>query len=103
MDTELGHLRPEDKARFVPEEKKVGKKAGGGDGPDLSSLGPPLSAAEGAATALRVASSPEVEGITGRYVADLEVTELTPVASDVDAAARLWSATEDLLADLGVR
>ncbi len=102
VDTELGHLRPEDKARFVPEEKKPAKKGGGG-GPDLSSLGPPLSPEEGAATSIRVASSPEVEGITGRYFADSEVKELTPVASDAEAAARLWRATEALLAELGAQ
>ncbi len=103
VDTELGHLRPEDKARFVPEEKKPSKKAGGGGGPDLSSLGPPLAPEEGAATSIRVASSPEVEGITGRYFTDSEVTELTPVASDAEAAAKLWRATEELLAELGVQ
>jgi NAD(P)-dependent dehydrogenase (short-subunit alcohol dehydrogenase family) len=102
VDTELGHLRPEDKARFVPEEKKSAKKGGGG-GPDLSSLGPPLSPEEGAATSVRVASSPEVEGITGRYFADLEVAELTPVASDAEAAAKLWRASEALLAELAAR
>jgi len=102
VDTELGHLRPEDKARFVPEEKKPAKKGGGG-GPDLSSLGPPLSPEEGAATSIRVASSPEVEGITGHYFADSEVKELTPVASDAEAAARLWRATEALLAELGAQ
>ena len=101
--TELGHLRPEDKARFVPEEKKATKKTGGGGGPDLSSLGPPISPQEGAATSIRVASSFEVEGITGRYFSDSEVTELTPVASDAEAAARLWRATEELLTDLGVQ
>jgi NAD(P)-dependent dehydrogenase (short-subunit alcohol dehydrogenase family) len=102
VETELGHLRPEDKARFVREDKKPSKKTGGGDGPDLSSLGPPLSPEEGAATSIRVASSPEVEGVTGRYFADSEVTEVTPVASDAEAAARLWRATEELLAGLGI-
>jgi NAD(P)-dependent dehydrogenase (short-subunit alcohol dehydrogenase family) len=102
VETELGHLRPEDKARFVREDRKPSKKTGGGDGPDLSSLGAPLSPEEGAATSIRVASSPEVEGVTGRYFADSEVTEVTPVASDAEAAARLWRATEELLAGLGI-
>ncbi len=100
VETELGHLRPEDKARFVREEKKPAKKSAGGGGPDLSSLGPPLSPEEGAATSILVASSPEVEGITGRYFADSVVTEITPIAADGEAAARLWGATEELLASL---
>jgi NAD(P)-dependent dehydrogenase (short-subunit alcohol dehydrogenase family) len=99
VETELGHLRPEDKARFVPEIREKTAKKGGG-GPDLSSLGPPLSPEEGAATSILVASSPEVEGITGRYFADSEVCELTPVGADTAAAARLWEATEKLLESL---
>ena len=100
VGTELGHLRPEDKARFVRSEQKPAKKAGAGGGPDLSALGEPLSPEEGAATSILVASSSEVEGITGRYFADCEITELTPVAADPEAAARLWDETEKLLAGL---
>jgi NAD(P)-dependent dehydrogenase (short-subunit alcohol dehydrogenase family) len=101
VDTELGRLRPEDKARFVREEKKPGKKSGAA-GPDLSSLGEPLTAEVGAATSILVASSPSVEGVTGRYFADSEVEELSPIAADPAAAARLWVETERLLDRLGV-
>jgi NAD(P)-dependent dehydrogenase (short-subunit alcohol dehydrogenase family) len=99
--TELGHLRPEDKARFVRQEKKPTKKSGGGGGPDLSALGEPLTAEQGAATSIYVASSPEVDGITGRYFEECAVAELTPVAADPAAAARLWEETEKILAALG--
>jgi NAD(P)-dependent dehydrogenase (short-subunit alcohol dehydrogenase family) len=104
VDTELGHLRPEDKARFVRSEGNRGAKEkkssnGKADGPDLSSLGQPLTPEQGAFTSIKVASSPEVEGITGCYFADGEVCELTPVGGDLDAAARLWLATEKLLAE----
>ena len=99
VETELGQLRPEDKARFVRSENKSGKKKSG-SGPDLSSLGAPLSAEEGAATSILVASSPTVEGISGRYFADCQVTELTPMAADPAPAKRLWTATEAILADL---
>ncbi len=101
--TELGHLRPEDEARFVKPEKKVGKKSGqkSDSGPDLSALGEPLSAKEGAATSILVASSPEVEGISGRYFADCNVEELTPIAADPEPAKRLWLATEEILRGLG--
>jgi NAD(P)-dependent dehydrogenase (short-subunit alcohol dehydrogenase family) len=100
VDTELGHLRPEDKARFVRQEQKRVKKAGDGGGPDLSALGEPLSAEQGAATSIYVASYPEVEGITGRYFEDCAVSELTPVAADPKAAIRLWEETEKILAGL---
>ena len=100
--TELGHLRPEDKARFVREEKRPEKKkSSGGGGPDLSALGEPLTAEQGAATSICVAASPEVEGITGRYFEDCALSELTPVAADPEAAARLWEETEKILAALG--
>ena len=101
VGTELGHLRPEDKARFVRSEQKPAKKSGGGGGPDLSALGEPLSPEEGAATSILVAASPDVEGVTGRYFSDSEATELTPVAADAVAAARLWDETEKLLSALG--
>ena len=100
VDTELGHLRPEDKARFVPETREKTAKKKGSGGPDLSALGPPLTPEQGAATSILVASSPEVEGISGRYFADSEVCELTPVGADRAAAARLWDATEKLLEGL---
>jgi len=103
VDTELGRLRPEDKARFVREEEKPAKKKGGGGGPDLSALGEPLSAEEGAATSILVAASPEVEGITGKYFADCQVTELTPVGADTEAASLLWEKTEEILASLEPR
>jgi NAD(P)-dependent dehydrogenase (short-subunit alcohol dehydrogenase family) len=103
VGTELGHLRPEDKQRFVREETKPGKKTGGGGAPDLSALGEPLSPEEGAETSIYVASSAEVEGITGCYFADRAVVELTPVAADLDAAARLWKETEKILASLASR
>ena len=71
--------------------------ASGGDGPDLSALGEPLTAEQGAATSIYVATSPEVEGITGRYFEDCGVSELPPVAADTAAAARLWDETEKIL------
>jgi NAD(P)-dependent dehydrogenase (short-subunit alcohol dehydrogenase family) len=99
VDTELGRLRPEDKERFVRSEKKPsGPKSGGG--PDLSSLGQALSAEEGAATSILVAASPTVDEVTGRYFADSEISDLTPVALDPEPAAQLWAATEAILEGL---
>lgn len=106
VDTELGHLRPEDKARFAKGEnagaRPAQKKSAGGEsgGPDLSALGTPLTATEGAATSIHVATSPAVEGVSGRYFADCQIEELTPIGADGEAARRLWDATEKLLASL---
>ncbi|MFK7894589.1 MAG: SDR family oxidoreductase [Myxococcota bacterium] len=105
--TELGHLRPEDEARFVKPEKKSAPKTAGASnsasesGPDLSALGEPISAKEGAATSILVASSLEVDGVSGRYFADSKAEELTPIAADPAPARRLWEATEELLRELG--
>ena len=98
VDTELGQRRPEDEARFVSSESTPGEE--GDSAPDLSSLGPPISAEDGAATSIHVASSPSVEGISGRYFADCQVEEVTPIAAATEPAARLWTATEAILANL---
>jgi NAD(P)-dependent dehydrogenase (short-subunit alcohol dehydrogenase family) len=102
VDTELGHLRPEDKLRFGhgDKPKKPASEKKSDSGPDLSALGTPLTPMEGAATSILVASSPEVEGTSGRYFADSKVEELTPVGGDLEAAKRLWDATEKILASL---
>jgi retinol dehydrogenase 12 len=51
---------------------------------------------EGAKTSIYLASSPEVEGITGKYFARVKSAEPTRAAQDQAAAARLWALSEDL-------
>jgi short-subunit dehydrogenase len=51
---------------------------------------------EGADTAIYLASSPGVEGITGKYFADREAIPSSPLSYDEEIAQRLWQISEDL-------
>jgi len=57
-----------------------------------------ISAEEGAKTSIYVASSPEVEGVTGRYF--VKSKEALPAAAALDdsAARRLWEVSEAMTA-----
>jgi retinol dehydrogenase 14 len=52
--------------------------------------------AQGAVTPVYLASSPEVEGVTGRYFAGRKPRTSSKVSYDTAAAARLWQASADL-------
>jgi retinol dehydrogenase 14 len=52
---------------------------------------------QGAATSIYLASSPEVEGITGKYFANGQPRTSSKASYDVDAAARLWQVSADLV------
>jgi hypothetical protein len=52
--------------------------------------------AQGAGTPIYLASSPEVEGITGRYYADRKPKTSSKTSYNTTAAARLWQASIDL-------
>ena len=54
--------------------------------------------AQGARTPVYLASSPEVEGITGRYYADRKPKTSSKASYNTAAAARLWQASIDLVA-----
>ena len=51
---------------------------------------------KGAATSIHLASSPDVDGITGRYFASCREASTTRHAKDDRAAARLWSLSEEI-------
>ncbi len=53
-------------------------------------------AAQGAVTPVYLASSPQVEGVTGRYFANRKPKTSAKAAYDTAAAARLWQASADL-------
>lgn len=53
-----------------------------------------LSAERGAATSIYLATSPDVEGVSGRYFIDCAPATPHPAALDEDAARRLWSLSE---------
>ena len=52
--------------------------------------------AQGAATPVYLACSPEVEGVTGRYFASRKPTTSSKASYDTTAAARLWQASAGL-------
>ena len=55
------------------------------------------SPARGAETPIFLASSPDVEGVSGRYFANGKPKESNTVSYDLEAAARLWQASADLV------
>ncbi len=52
--------------------------------------------AQGAETSIYLASSPEVEGVTGKYFVDSEETPSSPASHDEEAARRLWEISEQM-------
>jgi retinol dehydrogenase 14 len=52
---------------------------------------------KGAATSIYLASSPEIEGVTGKYFADSKPKTSSPSSYDTAAAARLWQISVDLV------
>jgi NAD(P)-dependent dehydrogenase (short-subunit alcohol dehydrogenase family) len=55
-----------------------------------------LSAEKGADTGVYLASSPDVEGITGKYFVKRRQEEPSVEAGDMEAAAKLWNLSEKL-------
>ncbi len=53
--------------------------------------------AKGARTSVYVASSPQLEGVTGQYFAKSALKQPSRAARDDAAAARLWTVSEQLL------
>ena len=56
----------------------------------------------GAATSVYLASSPEVEGVTGRYFANQRARPSSKASQDATAAARLWDVSAKLVGPLSV-
>ncbi|MGY2892354.1 SDR family oxidoreductase [Deinococcus sp. UYEF24] len=54
-----------------------------------------ISEEQGAQTSIYLASSPEVEGVSGRYFDKQQVSKTAPQALDDAAAARLWTVSEE--------
>ena len=52
--------------------------------------------AQGADTPIYLASSPEVEGVTGRYYANRKPQTSSKASYDTTAAARLWQVSAAL-------
>ncbi len=52
---------------------------------------------KGAETSIYLASSPDVEGVTGKYFVDCKVAQVSPEAADKTAAKKLWDASAELV------
>jgi len=61
-----------------------------------------MSEAEGAKTSVHVATSPELEGVTGRYFDRVAEVRPSKPARDEEAARRLWEVSEELV-DAAIR
>ena len=55
------------------------------------------SPAQGAATSIHLASTPELEQVSGRYFANRRPTRSAPRSYDQAVAARLWEASANLV------
>ena len=53
-----------------------------------------MSPQKGADTAIYLASSPDVDGITGQYFGKRKQLRISDAASDSETAMRLWDASE---------
>jgi NAD(P)-dependent dehydrogenase (short-subunit alcohol dehydrogenase family) len=60
-----------------------------------------ISVEEGAATPVYLASSPEVNGVTGKYFDQQKPTQSNPITYDMQAQQRLWSFSQKVMVDLG--
>jgi NAD(P)-dependent dehydrogenase (short-subunit alcohol dehydrogenase family) len=54
------------------------------------------SPAKGAVTSIYLASSPEVEGITGQYFISKKIAKSSPASYDIATAKRLWDLSMSL-------
>lgn len=102
VDTDLGYRRPEEGGKPKPPPETVaaaGEVGTGATKVDLSALGPAKTPADGARTSVFVATAPELALVTGAYFDDEQQrVEVSDVARDRDASARLWSISEQLAA-----
>ena len=57
-----------------------------------------LTPEKGALTSIYLASSPEVEGVTGKYFAKSRETESNAISHDQEVARRLWDVSEQMVA-----
>ncbi|KAL3152905.1 hypothetical protein ABBQ38_012211 [Trebouxia sp. C0009 RCD-2024] len=57
------------------------------------------SPAQGAATAVYAATAPELEGKSGAYLQDCQVSKSSAQGADAELASKLWSVTEEQLAE----
>ncbi len=69
-------------------------------GRDMTSKCTPL---QGAATSIAAAVSPDLEGASGAYLSDCQVLDPSAQAQDEELAKRLWTLTEEQIAEADAR
>jgi NAD(P)-dependent dehydrogenase (short-subunit alcohol dehydrogenase family) len=94
VSTELGQPRSED---VVQAAVKPQPPNPAGD-QMRAKLPLPMSATDGAKTSLLLATSPDVEGVSGVYFSNGALESLSSVGCDLEAAQRLWDESERLIA-----
>jgi NAD(P)-dependent dehydrogenase (short-subunit alcohol dehydrogenase family) len=52
---------------------------------------------QGAETSIYLASSPEIQSITGKYFVDRKVTQPAPQAADMAVAKKLWDISAEMV------
>jgi NAD(P)-dependent dehydrogenase (short-subunit alcohol dehydrogenase family) len=93
--TELGQIRPEDKAVAARPPQPAANPA---SRRLVDPLPPPMTPADGAKTTLLLALAPELADLTGAYFSECRKVSLGAVASDDGAARRLWEISDALIA-----
>lgn len=58
---------------------------------------------QGAATSVYAATAPELRGQSGAYLQDCHVAQPSSQAQDAELAQKLWTVTEQQLADPALR
>jgi NAD(P)-dependent dehydrogenase (short-subunit alcohol dehydrogenase family) len=56
---------------------------------------------QGAQTSIYLASSPEVEGVSGKYFVDCKAVESSPISYDQALAEKLWQVSLELTGKAG--
>jgi hypothetical protein len=103
IQTELSrHLTPETMAALQSSLSSSGSSRGSGGGVSMKSI------PQGAATTVYAATSPDLDGLGGRYLEDCHLAELTDdptsrsgvraYALDPERAEALWTLSEQLVA-----
>ncbi len=59
-----------------------------------------ISAEKAARGVIRLATSPELEGVTGKYFSKMKEAQSSPRSYDVEAAQRLWQVSEELVSKI---
>ena len=52
---------------------------------------------QGAQTSIYLSSSPEVEGVSGKYFVDSSPRTSNPASYDLDTARKLWEVTKEMV------